>query len=141
MVERARICQDAAFIMYMSKVGDHSWGWPEGSLFNSFYTEVLGRVLLLSLDCSTLPLIHTLYCWVLSKEVSSSIFKVFGMMQAGIEPMSPRPLANILPTCPMSNSFASIKWRYNFWIFEWHVSLLVNCNDNEDDFLKKNEFF
>ena len=31
----------------------HSQGRPEGSLFNSYYTEVLGRVLLLSLDCST----------------------------------------------------------------------------------------
>ena len=36
-----------------------------------------GRALLLSLDCSTLPLIRTLYCWVLSKEVSSTIFTVF----------------------------------------------------------------
>ena len=53
--------------------------WPEGSLFNSYYTEVLGRVLLLSLNCSTLNLIHTyihtyLILWVLSKEVSSTIF-------------------------------------------------------------------
>ena len=24
----------------VSKVGDHSRGWPEGSLFNSYYTEV-----------------------------------------------------------------------------------------------------
>ena len=43
-----------------------------------------------------LPLIHTLYCWVLSKEVSSIIFKVFGMMQPRIKPRSPRPLANTL---------------------------------------------
>ena len=47
-----------------------------------------GRALLLSLDFSTLPLIHTLYCWVLSKEVSSTIFKVFGMTRPGIEPRS-----------------------------------------------------
>ena len=40
----------------------------------------------LSLDCSTLPLIRTLYCWVLSKVVSSTIFKVFGMTRPGIEP-------------------------------------------------------
>ena len=57
----------------------------EGSLFNSYYTEVYGRVLLLSLDCATLPLIRTLYCWVLSKEVSSTIFNVFGMILPGIE--------------------------------------------------------
>ena len=59
------------------------------------------RVLFLSLDCSTLPLIHTLYYWVLSKEVSSTIFKIFGMKQSGIEPRSPRPLTNTLPTRPM----------------------------------------
>ena len=49
---------------------------------------------LFSLDCSTLPLIRTLYCWVLSKEVSSIIFKVFGMTRPAIEPGSSRPLAN-----------------------------------------------
>ena len=27
----------------ISKVGDLSRGWAEGSLFNSYYTEVLGR--------------------------------------------------------------------------------------------------
>ena len=73
------------------KVGDRSQGHPEGSFFNSYYTEVQGRALLLSLDCSNLPLIRTLYCWVLTKEVSSIIFKVFGMMQPGIEPRSPGP--------------------------------------------------
>ena len=35
-------------------------GGPEGLRFNSYYTEVLGRALLLSLDWSTLPLIRTL---------------------------------------------------------------------------------
>ena len=29
--------------IYKSKVGDHSGGWPEGSLFNSYYTEMLGN--------------------------------------------------------------------------------------------------
>ena len=80
------------------KVGDRSRGWPEGSIFNSYYIEVSGRALLLSLDCSALPLIRTLYCWVLSKEVSSTILKVFGMSWPGIEPKSPGPLANTLPT-------------------------------------------
>ena len=61
-----------------------------------------GRVKLLSLDCSTLPLIRTLYCWMLSKEVSSTIFKIFGMTRSGIELRSPGPLANTLPTRPMS---------------------------------------
>ena len=52
------------------------------------------RALLLSLDCSILLLICTLYCWVLSKEVSSTIFKVFSMTRPVIEPRSPGPLAN-----------------------------------------------
>ena len=68
-----------------------------------------GRVLLLSQNCSTLPLIRTLYCRVLSKEVSSTIFKVFGMTRPGIEPRSPGSLANTLPTRPMSRF---IWWYY-----------------------------
>ena len=40
-----------------SNVGDRSRGRPEGSLFSSYFTEVLKRALLLSLDCSTLPLV------------------------------------------------------------------------------------
>ena len=35
---------------------------------------------------------------MLSKEVSSTIFKVFGMTQPEIEPQSPGALANTLPT-------------------------------------------
>ena len=41
-----------------------------------------------------LPSIRTLYCWALSKAVSSTIFKVFGMRRPGIESRSPRSLAN-----------------------------------------------
>ena len=51
----------------------------------------------------TLPFIRTLYCRVLSKEVSSTVFKVFGMARSGIEPRSPGPLANTLPTWPLYN--------------------------------------
>ena len=36
------------------------------------------------------------------KEVSSTILKVFGMTQPEIEPRSPGPLANTLPTWLMS---------------------------------------
>ena len=61
---------------WWSKVGDRSKGRPEGSLFNSYYTEMQGRAQLLSLYCSTLPLIRTLYCWVLRKEVSSAIWSL-----------------------------------------------------------------
>ena len=46
--------------MHTRKVGDCSRGQPEGPLFISYYTEVLGRTLLFSLDCSTLLLIRTL---------------------------------------------------------------------------------
>ena len=42
---------------------------------------------------------------LLSKEVLRTIFKVFGMTRPGIEPRSPGPLANTLPTRPMSWSF------------------------------------
>ena len=41
----------------ISKVGDLSRRWPENSLFNSYYTDVLERALLLPQDCATLPLI------------------------------------------------------------------------------------
>ena len=39
---------------------------------------------------------------MLSKEVSSTIFKVFGMTWLEIEPRSPEPLANTLPTGPIT---------------------------------------
>ena len=104
--------------------GDRSWGWSEGSLFNSYNTKVERRALLLSLDCSTLPSICTLYCWVLSKKVSSSIFKVFGMTWPGIEPRSPRPLANTLPFRPIyiyiySAHMRKIKFLNNAQKFDW----------------------
>ena len=44
----------------VSRFGDLSRGWPECSLFNSYYTKVYGRALLHSLDSSTLPLMLTL---------------------------------------------------------------------------------
>ena len=46
---------------------------------------------------------------MLRKEVSSTIFKVFGMTPPGIEPWSPGPLSNSLPTRPMSSFLALIK--------------------------------
>ena len=55
------------------------------------------------------PWIAPLYSWyipyiveVLSKEVSSTILKVFGTTRPRIEHRSPGPLANTLPTGPMS---------------------------------------
>ena len=92
----------------VSKVGNCCRGRSEGSLFYTYYTEVQGRVLLISLNWSTLPSIRTLYCWVLSKKVSSTILKVFDMTRSGIEPRSPGPLANTLPTRLMSNDTISL---------------------------------
>ena len=75
---------------------------------------------------------NTLYCWVLRKEVSSTIYKVFGMTRPGIEPRSPGPVVNTLPTMPMN--------RYTiFWSFEipsdnqmpTKKSDLVLVNENE----------
>ena len=79
-------------------VGNCSWRWPEGFLFDSYNTKVERRVLLLSLDCSTLPLILTR---VLSKVASSTIFWVLGMTWLEIEPRSPGPLANTLTVMPI----------------------------------------
>ena len=101
---------EVMLIYIYSVVGDRSRGQPEGALFNTYYPEVLGRALLHSMDCSTLPLIRTLYCWVLSKEVSSTIYKVFGMTRPGIELRSPGPLANTLLTRSMSNIYISQLW-------------------------------
>ena len=42
------------------KVGDRSRGRPEGSLYDSYNTKVYRRVVLLSMDGSTLPLIYIL---------------------------------------------------------------------------------
>ena len=95
-----------------SKAGNRYRRRPEGSLFNSYYTEMWGRALLLSLDCYTLPLIPPSYCWVLSKEASSTIFKVFGMTRPGIETRSPGPLANTLPTWPMNAIEECLNWIY-----------------------------
>ena len=42
--------------------------------------------------------------WVLSKEASTTIIWVFGMIWPGIEPRSPEPLANTLPLCQWADS-------------------------------------
>ena len=69
---------------HSSKICDLSRGWPEGSIYNSYYTEVLGRTLLHSLDCSTLPLILSLYCWVLNKLAASTIFESLVWLDPGL---------------------------------------------------------
>ena len=77
-----------------SKVSDLSWGWPEGSFFNSYYTEVYG-VLVDSLDCST-----TLdpYLILLSMKQGGIKYHFWacGMTRPGIEHRFSKPLANTL---------------------------------------------
>ena len=98
-------------------------------------------MLILSLDNSTLHLIRILYYWGLSKEVSSTIFKVFDMTRSEFEPRSPRPLANTLPTKPILLLFTS--WEFftsaladGLWLeFEWQqiswnlLSILADLNN------------
>ena len=69
-------------------------------------------VLLLSLDCSTLPLIRTLDCWVLSKEALSTIFKVFGLTRPVIEPRSVHPWPGKLGFNPWFESYQRLKKWY-----------------------------
>ena len=60
--------------------------------------------------CQTLPLICTLYCWVLSTGASCTIFCVFVMTRTGMEPQSPWPLANTLLIRPIAR-FTQFKWQ------------------------------
>ena len=64
--------------IFIKKVGGFS------SCFNSYDTEVWRRALLHSLDYSTLPLILTLYCWLLSKAASSTIFESLVWLDQGL---------------------------------------------------------
>ena len=41
--------------IYIYMLTDHNRELPEGLLFNSYFTEVLARVLLFFLDCYTYP--------------------------------------------------------------------------------------
>ena len=84
-------------ILRKSKVGNRR---TEGSLFNSYSTEVYGGTLLLSLDCSTLPLIHTLYCWVLSNEVSVPFSKSLVWRDLGLNPSLPDHWRTLYPRGP-----------------------------------------
>ena len=73
-----------------------------------------------------------------SKEVSSTIFKVFGMTQPGIEPGSPGPFANTLPTWLMrvfgspstkvtNFTFITIINLNNFWIIFKLFLINIKC--------------
>ena len=134
------------YIAKASKDSNPCWGWPKGSIFNSYHNEVYGRALLLSRDCSTLPSIRTFYCWVLNKEVSIIMFKVFGMMRTGIEPKSTEPLANTLPTRLMKIYMIKFGWvlyHNNYCrIFKAKSSLYLRGSLNKfPDFFRMGSFF
>ena len=57
------------------------------------------------MDCSTLLLILTLLCWVLSKVTSSTIFLVFGISWPRFGPRSPGPFSNTLLIRPMASDW------------------------------------
>ena len=80
-----------------SKVGDRGRGQPEATT-----PRCRGGRYSFSWIDPLYPRYVPLYCWVLSQELSSTIFKVFGMTRPEIEPKSPGPLENSLPTRPMS---------------------------------------
>ena len=69
------------------------------------------------------------YRWVLSKEVSSTILKVFGMTRPRIEPRSPGPLANTLPTLIslVGRVFANTR-KYQVPLFESLLWLDLRMN-------------
>ena len=71
-------------------------GDPKAS-FSIATTPRCREVPLLSLDCSTLPLIRTLYRWVLIKKVSSITLSIFAMTRPEIELRFVRPLAKTWP--------------------------------------------
>ena len=101
------------------KVGNHSRGRPEGSLFNSYYTEVYGE--------GATPFPGLLYCTLdsylimlsASKAASSTIFWVFGMTRPGIEPQFPGPLTNTLIIWPM------VKYSYLNLIIIWFQVIIL----------------
>ena len=99
-----------SYLIVVSKVGDRSRGQPEGSLFNGFYTE-----LLLSLDCFTLPLICTLYCWVLNKEVSNTTFlKSLVWRDLGLNPDLPDYRRTLYPLGQSYLIKIGKRWKYGF---------------------------
>ena len=113
---------NAKSCLIVSKFGDLSPGWPEGSLFSSYYTEMYGRVLLLSLDSFTLPLPYNAKWY--ARQHQLTFFLVFGMTRP--EPRSPGPLVNTQLIRPMAQLilfihiyeifiiwFALVLWHFN----------------------------
>ena len=75
---------------------------------------------------------------MLSKVVSSTIFKVFGMTRPGIEPRSPGPLANTLTAGPMSRSivFYNLTFLITIFIADHHTTLAYYAYKSKLYFLR-----
>ena len=77
----------------------------------------------------TLPLIRTLYCWVLSKEVSSNIFKSLVWRDLGLNPGLPDHLRTLYPL----GQWASLKTKdYHYYLIEtngWRRNLTATTHE------------
>ena len=81
-----------------------------------------GRALLLSRYCLTLPLIRTLYCRVLSKEVSSTILKSFVWRDLGLNPGLPDHWRTLNPLGQWAG--------YYIYIYIWVCVCVCVCFGN-----------
>ena len=61
-------------------------------------------------------MIHTLYCWVLSKEASSTIFRAFGMTRPGLNPGLPNHRRSIYPLGQWAGMY-----KYTFPKYYWNL--------------------
>ena len=122
-------------------VGDHSEGWPEGSLFISYNTEMLVSALLLSLDCFTLPSICTLY-WMLSKEASSTIFNSLVWLNLGLNHSLPMAIGELYwywiiysishfltLSNPHSNSVCPVGWDSKIYWLLFYEEVRAPANE------------
>ena len=70
---------------------------------------------------------------MLSKVVSSSIFKVFGMTRPGIEPRSPGPLANTLTAGPNTHTHTHthIHTHIYIYIYMYIYVEMTDCGESD----------
>ena len=92
---------ESSYLTVVILGGYRSQGWPEGSLFNSYYRGV-GRLLLWFPGLSHFTLETYLIMPSVMQGGIKNNFWVFGMTRPEIEPRSPGPLANTLLIRPMA---------------------------------------
>ena len=71
------------YICWWCMLSDRSWRWLKGSFFNSYNTELLGRALLLSLDCSTFS------CFGMLRRKQVQFFESLVWLDLGLNPGIP----------------------------------------------------